>query len=92
MKIMIIALVCACLCGCGNAWCIKVDGKYQDKTGGFEYCYDPTKGILQNATTGTKAVIVTKEELETIKTEASQVESKNVEKKKLIDQLLERVK
>ena len=83
-------LLCLVLASCGTGFCFRVDGEYEGKKGGFEYCYDPAKGILENAKNAQKAVIVTKEQLETIKNEDGQVSAKS--SRKLIDILIERVK
>ena len=82
--------LCLILASCGTGFCFRVDGKYEDKEGGFEYCYEPSKGVLENVKTLQKAVIVTKEQLEMIKEESGQVEAKS--SRKLIDILIERVK
>lgn len=89
MKVMLIMSIFLFVVGCGTGFCIKIDGKYQDKTGGIEYCYDPSKGILKSTTD--KAVIVTEDELNKIKAESEQVQTKEV-KDKLIDILLKRLK
>lgn len=90
MRLTIICLTCLMFIGCGTGWCIKIDGKYQDKTGAIEYCYDPAKGVFKSESD--KAVLVTEDELKKIKAESEQVQAKNESKDKLIDVLLRRFK
>ena len=91
MKLFILIIISLFLISCGTGFCIKVDGKYQDKQGGFEYCYDPSKGILTNSVSKEKAVIVTSDELQQIKKESEEVSTKS-DVKKLLDKLIEKVK
>ncbi len=87
--ILILVSCIIILAGCGTGFCIKIDGKYQDKAGSVEYCYDPAKGIFTNP--DVKSILVTEEELKQIKNDDI-VESKTIDKIKLIDKLLARFK
>lgn len=89
MRIIIVILVGMMLfIGCGTRFCFRVDGEYEGKKGGFEYCYDPQKGILKSDKN--EAVIVTKDELQKIKEEDTSVSVKS--SRKLIDILLDKFK
>ena len=88
MKNLVVLLLVLLLAGCGTGFCFKVDGEYQGKKGGFEYCYEPSKGILKSASGD--ALIITEKDLKTIKEENQEVSAKS--SRKLIDILLDKFK
>lgn len=95
MKLMII-LLAVFLVSCGTGFCFKIDGEYEGKKGGFEYCFDPVKSKeasvpVLTSNDGKDAVLLDKTTLEEIKAEYEQPSTKETKKKK-IDQLLEKMK
>ena len=74
MKINVLnILICLLFCctSCTKSFCVKVDGSYEGKTGGVEYCYSPSDSSLVNmpvftSSSGIKSVLLNEQELENI--------------------------
>ena len=88
LAVIFLINLCLFMAGCGTGFCFRVDGEYEGKKGGFEYCYDPQKGILKSDKD--EAIIVTKDELQKIKEEDTSISVKS--SRKLIDILLDKFK